>query len=210
MASKIRGILGLGAACGAVTFVVGIIVAGASFPGYSHVDQMISELGGADATRPWIQNTNFVVFGLSVIGLAVALAQETPKAAPAALLLGCLGLFGTLLEGVAHCDSGCLGTTTEGVVHLASGLLGFVSGVVGLFLFARLWKADRLWGDHVNVTRWCARAALAGLLLFIASGMVGATTVDGLAQRIFAAPLIVWCFLTGSRLARLARLGVSQ
>lgn len=190
--------LGLAASVGVIVFVLGIVAAGFSYPHYSHVDNMISELGGPDAEHPWIQNANFIVFGLTVIGLALALVLDEGKVFAGAILLGMLGLFGTVGEGVVHCDSGCLGKTTEGALHLGSGLIGFVAGVASLFVLARRWKRTPRWQDYAPFTRRCAFAALAGLALFMASG--GFEDVDGLAQRIFVAPLLVWVAATGWRL----------
>lgn len=195
-------LLGLAAAVGPVAFAVGIVIAGVAYPGYDHVDQMISELGGADATHPSLQNANFVLFGLTVLGLALALMLDARRLLPGAILLAALGLFGTTLEGVVHCDSGCLGTTAEGQAHLASGLFGFVCGVTALFLLARTWRNEPRWTAHARLTRRLAWFALLGLMVFMASDAMPA--VDGLAQRLFVAPLLVFCSTTGWRLFRLA------
>lgn len=191
--------LGRIAVGGAVLFVVGIIIAGFAYPDYSHIDQMISELGGVDAARPWIQNVNFVVFGLTSIGLAVGLMIDAGKAFAGAVLLSVLGLSGTIMEGLVHCDSGCEGKTTEGAIHLMFGLIGFVCGIIALFLFVRHFRRDSRWIDHVRFTRALAWAALAGFILFVASDATPG--VDGLAQRIFVLPLLVFIAGTGWRMA---------
>jgi hypothetical membrane protein len=195
-------ILGLAAAIGPIGFVAGIAAAGFAYPRYSHIDQMISELGGADATHPAIQNWNFILFGLTAVGLALALVLDNGRVFLGAVLLAALGILGTATEGVAHCDSGCLGKTSEGAVHLAAGMIGFLSGVAAVFLLSRRWKDDPRWADHATFTKWCARAALGGLVLFIASGAANGTEIDGLAQRLFAAPLLVFASVTGWKLFR--------
>jgi hypothetical membrane protein len=200
-AYSIRFVRGLGgiAVAGVIVFVAGIALAGFAYPGYSHVDQMISELGGVDATHAWIQNTNFMVFGLTAIGLAVALMLDARRVFAGAVLLVVLGFSGTFMEGVVNCDTGCKGETTEGAIHLMFGLVGFVCGVVALFLLARRFRREPRWARHVTFTRACAWAALAGLILFIVSN--GAPAVDGLAQRLFVLPLLVFIAGTGWRLA---------
>lgn len=160
---------------------------------------MISELGGVDAARPWIQNANFVVFGLTSIGLAVGLMIDAGKAFAGAVLLSVLGISGTVMEGLVHCDSGCEGKTTEGAIHLMFGLVGFVCGIIALFLFVRHFRRDSRWIDHVRFTRALAWASLAGFILFVASDATPA--VDGLAQRIFVLPLLVFIVGTGWRMA---------
>lgn len=184
---------------GVAGFCVGIVLAGLAFPGYSHVDQMISELGGVEAPHAWIQNANFLLFGACVITLALGLMVDAGRVFPGAVLLGVLGLSGTFAEGVAHCDAGCEGATTEGAIHLGFGMVGFLCGVVALFVLARRWRKDARWQTHAAFTRVCAWASLAGLLLFMGSD--GAPEIDGLAQRLFVAPLLVFLAGTGWRMA---------
>jgi hypothetical membrane protein len=191
--------LGRFAVGGVVLFVSGIVIAGFVYPDYSHIDQMISELGGVDAGRPWIQNANFVLFGLCATGLAIGLMFDAGKVFAGAVLLGVLGISGTIMEGIVNCDSGCEGKTTEGAIHLMFGLVGFLSGVIALFLLIRHFRRDDRWTTHVGFTRASAWAALAGLILFVVSD--GLPEVDGLAQRIFVLPLLIFIAGTGWRMA---------
>lgn len=192
-------LLGRLAVGGVALFIAGIVIAGIAYPGYSHIDQMISELGGVDATRPWIQNANFVLFGLCALGLAIGLMIDAGRVFLGAVLLAVLGISGTIMEGLVHCDSGCEGATTEGAIHLMFGLVGFLSGVIALFLLVRHFRRDDRWGGHVGFTRATAWAALAGLILFVASD--GLPEVDGLAQRLFVLPLLVFIAGTGLKMA---------
>ncbi len=66
---------------GVAGFCLGIAIAGLAFPGYSHVDQMISELGGVEATHAWVQNLNFVLFGACVLTLAAPRKAVPARAA---------------------------------------------------------------------------------------------------------------------------------
>lgn len=183
---------------GVAGFCVGVVAAGVALPGYSHVDRMISELGGAEATRPWIQNANFVLFGSCVFALAVGLMVDAGRVFVGAALLAVLGLSGTLVEGIARCDGECKGTTTEAALHRNLGFFGLVAGVVALFLLSRRWKHDPRWADHARFTRWCAWASLMGIVVYINSEE---TPLDGLAQRAFLAPLFVFLAETGWRMA---------
>lgn len=191
--------LGIAVIFGAVAFVALIVIAGFAYPGYSHVSQMISELGGVDATQPWIQNLGFVIFGLTVMGLAIGLMIDAGKVFVSAILLGVLGLSGAVAEGLAHCDSGCNGATTEGAIHLGFGLIGFVCGIVAVYLLARRWRRDPRWSSLAGFARWCAWLSTAAFALFMISG--GLPDIDGLAQRLFAAVLLTFVVGTGWRLA---------
>jgi len=194
---RVAGWLGV---IGVAGFCLGVVAAGLAFPGYSHLDQMISELGGAEATRPWIQNVNFVLFGCCVIALAVGLMVDAGKVFTGAVLLAVLGLPGILAEGLAHCDAGCKGTTTEATLHDDFGGVGFVAGVVALFLLSRRWRRDPRWADHARFTRWCAWAALVGLVVYIPSEDV-IPRFTGLAQRAVLTPLLLFLAVTGWRMA---------
>ncbi|MCZ7534269.1 MAG: DUF998 domain-containing protein [Acidimicrobiia bacterium] len=200
--TQIAGQLGWLAFFGVFVFVAGIVVAGLAYDGYSHVDQMISELGGADATRPWIQNINFALVGLTTTGLAIGLMIDAGRVFLGAVLVAVMGISGTILNGTLHCDSGCEGATTEGLLHLMTGLVGFLSMVVGLFFLIRHFRQDSRWAGHVRFTRISAWATLAGFLLFAASD--GVPEWDGLAQRIFVLPVLVFVAVTGWRLAHIA------
>lgn len=201
-------LLGWTGLAGAVVFVTLIVVGGLAYPGYSHVDQMISELGGVDATQPWIQNIGFVLFGLAVVGVAAALIIDAGKVFVGAILLAGLGAFGLVAEGLVHCDSGCKGATTEGAVHLGFGLLGFACGIVATFLLARRWRRDRRWSGLAGFARWCSWLAVATFVLFFVSDAF--PDISGLAQRAFAAVLVAfvagtsWWLASGRTMARAA------
>ena len=64
-------------------FVLAWIVAGALDPGYSHLNQSVSDLGARFAEHPWIVNAGFVVLGLSIAALAPGLLATLPRRAPA-------------------------------------------------------------------------------------------------------------------------------
>ena len=66
-------LLALGGTVGPALFVATIIAAGFLYDGYSHVSQTISELGGEGAEYALLQNMNFLVLGVLVLGFAWAL-----------------------------------------------------------------------------------------------------------------------------------------
>jgi hypothetical protein len=67
------------ALAGQLVFVLAWIVAGALEPGYSHVEQGISELAARDATNPWIVGAGIVVLGLSIAALAPGVLAVLPR-----------------------------------------------------------------------------------------------------------------------------------
>jgi hypothetical protein len=66
------------ALAGQVLFVVSWIVGGALQPGYSHIEQGVSELGAHGAAHPWLANAGIAVFGLSLAAIGVAVFPLLP------------------------------------------------------------------------------------------------------------------------------------
>src|SRR3954452_14667519 len=67
------------ALAGQVVFIAAWVVAGALEPGYSHVDQAVSELAARTAAHPGIVTAGIVAFGLSFAALGIALPAALPR-----------------------------------------------------------------------------------------------------------------------------------
>jgi hypothetical protein len=141
------------ALAGQLVFIASWILAGALEPGYSHVEQGISELGARDAGRPWIVNSGIVVLGLSIAALAPALLQVLPRRRAsrfAAILFAVAGGM-IVLGGLFQLDCGmsqdrCVDRWEAGelsfghAVHLWAGLGFDLAFVLTPFALARsLW-----------------------------------------------------------------------
>ena len=61
------------AIAGQVVFVVAWVTAGALQPGYSSIDNYVSELAADSAAHPWIVGAAIVVWGLSIAAIGPAL-----------------------------------------------------------------------------------------------------------------------------------------
>ncbi len=194
--------LALGGVVGSALFVTLIVVAGLLDEGYSHTSQAISELGGEGADYPALQSANFIVFGLLVVGFAWALGRHLGGSLLGPALIAFFGLTTAIGNGVLQCDLGCEGQSTEGLLHNISGVSGFVAAIVGMFVLVRRWRPDPTWQSHARFTRVIALVALGGLVAFIATQGLEAEAVDGLAQRVFAAALLIFIAVTALRLHR--------
>ena len=190
---------------GPIIFALGIILAGTQFDGYSHIKQEISQLGGIDSQYPWIQNFNFYLLSLCVVGFAFALHKAINGGSGSALgpiLIGVFGVSSAGLSGVFPCDALCEGVDAAGKLHLITSLIGFVSFAIGLIVVSRrMKKAERwqTWGRYTLIT-----GILAFVLFFVAGAAGGdeADGLDGLLQRIFIANFLIWILLTGLRIVR--------
>lgn len=170
-------LLGAGAV-GAVLFVVGFVVDGATRPGYSPARHPVSAL--ALGERGWVQITSFVVtgalMGLFALGVRRAL-HEVPGAGWGPLLLTVFAV-GLVASGVFVMDppvgyppgSGhAEARSWHGIAHDAAGLVVFTA-----LPAAALVLAHRLWG--IAELRWLSIASIvAGVLcagLFVAFAVI--------------------------------------
>ncbi len=192
----------VGGVIGPILFVVLIIVGGVLYEGYSHVSQKISELGGEGAEYALLQNLNFILFGVLVIGFSWALARWFGPSYLGPALIALFGLSSSIANGLLPCDLGCSGETTVGLLHNITGMTGFLAAILGMFVLAKRWQRDSRWQSHVGFTRRAAFVAIGGLVWFVATQALDAQSTAGLAQRVFAGALLLWIAITAARLAR--------
>ena len=192
----------LGGAAVPFVFLAGVLIAASQYDGYSHVTQKISELGGAEATSPWIQNLNFFLIGLLVLGLVWALSRVMGAPHRGVLLLGYFAVSAAIGNALLPCDAGCAGETTVGLLHILTGITGFVAAIGAMFVFTRRWQDDPDWQAHAAFTRIIRLVAIGGLVWFVVTQAADLEATAGIAQRVFAFALMVWIGATGWRLYR--------
>jgi len=183
-----------------VWIVIGVFIASRFYPGYSHFNQALSELGAVDSPThhlsPAINN-----FPLSILfaafGIAVSLAFKASRAAViSGVLIGMHGL-GTFVTGYFSCDPGCAmdSPSTSQIIHTAAGMLMFLSLTIANFIWVKI-------GNRILNLRWfnlfslsCAVLSLIFLFLFIGAGesKVGV----GLYQRLNYGFSLIWLFVLG-------------
>jgi hypothetical membrane protein len=195
-------LLAAGGVAGPIIFVALVVVGGFLYDGYSHVSQAISELGGEGAEYAALQNFNFIMVGVLVIGFAWGLARGRAASLLGAALVGFFGLSSSIANGLLPCDLGCEGTTTVGLLHNITGIAGFLAAIAGMFVLERQWRTNPGWRGHAVLTRRAAFLALAGLVGFIVTKAAELESIDGLLQRVFVVVLLAWIALTAARLYR--------
>lgn len=143
---------------------VGVTIAGALYPGYSHLNQAMSELGAVDApTRylsPIINNYPlgmlFIVFGLSVF----TAFPNSGLSKISGLLIVAHGI-GSIAAGLFPCDQGC-----DLVSPSVAQVLHFLSSSV---MYGSLLMANLLWIIIGKALLKSDRFALFSLVLAVAS-----------------------------------------
>ena len=189
---------------GQVVFVVAWVTAGALQPGYSSIDNYVSELAADSAAHPWIVGAAIVVWGLSIAAIGPALLPALRgrpwRTGVAALFVVAGVLFA--LAGVFQLDCGptmshaCKSAEKAGDLswhHYAHGWSSFGAEIaLALTPFA---LARALWPRLLSVS------LVQGGLFGIALGVLGSfsdahdTVAAGLGQRIEVAVLHSWIVL---------------
>ena len=159
----------------------------------------------------WVQQVNFVVFGLLTIALAVGLNRGLRRTrfgllGPALLFLSGIGL---LLAAGFPLKEDAAGVTYDPGGHLIAGSMFFLTSVVGLIALSRRLARDPSWQ---SLATYSLAAGVAGLLGFVAMGILvmpdDAPLHEwaGLAQRMLILLVLFPCRVVLSmRLLRVAR-----
>jgi hypothetical membrane protein len=192
--------------CGLIAgplFVTTFLVAGVIKPGYSPLRHDVSALELGDFG--WIQRLNFVLAGLLTLafaaGLRRGLSMEIGRKWGARLIgLWAIGLVGSgifITDPIGGYPPGSpvegAEVTVHGVLHNLCAGLSFISLLMAIILFARMFAARRQ-------RAWAVYSVLCGTVLVVsiivasygASRTGGVAEVDGLFQRIAGSSGMVW------------------
>jgi hypothetical membrane protein len=190
----IARVLALAGFVGPAVFTVLVIVQGVLQPDYNHIKLPISAL--AAWPLGWIQETNFLILGLSIIAFAAGLhkgmrpARKASQGAAGAAFLA-MGGVGVIVVG-AFSWTLVDGVLIEPPPHVVGAITTFASTGLGLVRLSRRMAEDPGWRDLASYTK---ATGLAVLVLFVA---VGFFAVDagtplhpwaGLLQRLLC---VVW------------------
>jgi hypothetical membrane protein len=184
--------------CGIVApilFTILVLVASLLRPGYSQTYNFVSDLGVGPYA--FIQNLNFIIFGLLSMGLALGLRSALPKSRSTKVGVYLVILFGlmVMLAGVFPED------------YLSQVPHNLVSATAFLFIIAAqllVWRglknADKsVWGSFRT---YCQVSGLLSILLLLALRVAISTGSDyqGAVQRLFLAVPWIWMGASGVKL----------
>ena len=176
---------------------------------YSPIAEQVSALEAGP--NGWIQQANFVVFGLLTIAFAVGLHRglrptRVGIAGPALLFLSGIGL---LLAAALPLREDAAGVTYGQGGHMIAGVTFFLTSAVGLIVLSRRIANDARWSGLATYTLVAGITALVG---FVAAGVLvmpdDAPLHDwaGLVQRALILLVLFPCRVVLSfRLLRVAR-----
>jgi uncharacterized protein DUF998 len=199
--------LAFGGVLAPLVFVAAVIVTAAGRPEYHHATQFISELGEVGGRNAVLMNYGgFLLYGLLIVGLAIALHRGVRRGLGDWLGPLLLLLYGVAYIGVAFapCNPGCTGQTTSEQVHfLLSRFIILTAVATPLVLFPRLAK-DPAWASLSPLL--VALPTIAYLVFLLP--VPGLTS--GWQQRVFIGGTLGWILAVAIRLVRVtadARLG---
>ena len=193
--------------CGVIApifWVAMILVEHSLIPSFSWTTQQTSDLGAwiLYGSHALLQNVNFVVFGILVVALAVGLRSELPRFRAIGPLVGLFGIA-FLLTGVFPDQP----NPWPGEVHSLFSTVGSISLIVAQFYaWMRLRRPSAGirsgWAKYAIFSLVCFVASLALLFVDLTFGQPG-SSVAGVLENAFSAPLLVWLEVMGLRLLRL-------
>ena len=173
----------------------GVALTALAYPGYSHLDQAMSQLGAEGASThgfsAWVNNFPLgVLYVLFAAGLARCFAESRLASLSAVLIM--LHGVASIVAGYFSCDQGCTPTqpSTSQQVHNLAGLVMFLSltlaSVLWIFLGKRLLSSS---GFGV-FSAICVIAAVVTVALMAKAFTDG--HLFGLYQRLNYGVAVVW------------------
>lgn len=195
-----------------ILFALAVIVLGFLREDYSHVSQMMSDLGEIGSRNMAGQNANFIVTGLLVLAFSIGLHRATSPGKSmtvGSLLVAVIGL-GSVGAGVFPSDPSCPAPTCDSVAdngHTVASMIVFLSIPFAVLLVSRgLWR-DSAWRRYRAYSALTGILASALLVLFIASTLDEASSLgrwDGAIQRLYIATWLQWIGVMAVRLFTLS------
>lgn len=199
--------------CGILTLpVITLFIFAATLvsPGYSHVTDTISHLGGKGSPYPWIANAGIFLYGMLVLALAGGMVRHFAASAWGKALGSLLGIngasaiFAAVFEtawGEAPLEASVLGSS----VHEVAARAGFVALAFAMVLFPAKVRKQPQWRGAERALQALAVCAVIFGLLFLFNAFPG---YSGVVQRAFFAVCGVWLEVVALQMLRAREISV--
>lgn len=182
---------------GVVIFIVATIIGGYYFPGYSHLEQFISESYATGTANGFaLRWYGFIPSGFLFMLFGFLTPLNFPKSS--VLKMGFYGFaifygIGTILTGLFPCDFGCntdiVNSTVSQLIHNISGALTYFVVPVCLLLISLKLKTGISKYRFVNLLLALSLFTLLCLVIFMANYQM---TYIGLIQRCIEGSILLW------------------
>ena len=183
----------VGPAVFTATFVALELVRGSD---YDRVSETVSALEAGP--HGWVQQANFVVFGLLTIAFAVGLhgaRAPSRRGVAGPLLLGLSGV-GAVLAAAFPVEEGTAGQTVSPPGHTVAGMMFFGTSAVALIVLSRRLAKDPRWSGLSGYTAVAGAVAIIGFFVMGALVMPDDAPLHdyaGLGQRILVVLVVFPC-----------------
>ena len=188
-------------AVGTIQFIVAMGVVQVAYPGYSLLNNYISDLGNTTAS-PWhvVANVSVMVLGiLAFIGLLL-LWGAFPAGPTRPIGLGLL-----LVASVSAILVGLYPENVNPAAHDTFSLLVFLPGGVALATLSFGMRTDSAWAK----LRWPSLALglinLAALAYYVPTQANNSTVFPGLVERLIVFPILIWALAVAALVLLLPR-----
>lgn len=177
-----------------VLYIGSMLVGGAIVPGYSHVENSVSELTSSAGAHRWGLAWGFTAYNVAFAGMGVALAATVRRSR--ALVTGLalwivVAVAGVLQVSVFPQDPMGDDLTARGTGHLILAGVAALGLIVSAFFWARAFAADARWAGLARPTFWFGWAILG--IGGIGGALGGAVpSVFGLGERFTMVTFLGW------------------
>ena len=175
-----------------VQFVLAMLVVEAGFPGYSPVQNFVSDLGATASPWAWLFNLSLWVLGTLALSGTLLVRREFPSGRWSRVGVGALGVAWAFafLVGVFPEQAGAVHTNVSAVAFLSAGV---ALGAMGI----AMWRHGR-WGSLAAFTVGCGVVTLGSFLVF--ASQQGEGSFAGVWERLIIAPILLWSVVVAYRL----------
>ncbi len=162
--------LAVAAVTGPILFTALVIVQGLLQPDYSHAALPISAL--AAWPGGWVQNVNFLVFGLLMIAYAIGLhlGVRPGRAGVVGFAFLVLSGIGLMWGGVFPATDATGAFDEDRLLHVPGFIMTFLGGGIGLIVMSRRMARNPMWRSLATYALATGIAVL--LLLLVGGGLV--------------------------------------
>jgi hypothetical membrane protein len=190
----------LGGILGPAVFSLVTFISAMLRPGYSHLNNTISELGATGTEYANFMNySGFIPTGLmfALFGVAFTKVLPTGRFVLAAGVLITLFGFGMSAAGVFSCDAGWpqAGGSVEQSIHDAIGPIMFLCIILAAAILGFYFRSTSIFQHLGTYSIFTSISALAFMFALMSS--IETRTLSGLWQRLMIADVFLWCGIMG-------------
>jgi hypothetical membrane protein len=202
-AMSIRGIQAYAGMAGPPLFLIIMIAAAVSTPGYSPFGDYISLLGAQGAPYSLLVNAAFVILGVAVLLFSASFlgmkgSRPLTYACSALIALAGLGLF---MMAAFPCDPGCNNVSQSGLMHRYATI--FTAAASGMAMLALSWKLlAELRMTRLGLYTLATFIASVSFWLFLA--LMPVAGIIGIQERVPVFLSLLWMMLMAGRVRGLS------